>query len=722
MTCGHRASTPIMNTQPPRLRPLSFALSVLLTGTVSAEQIGISGDRIVLPTVEVRAQAKHAADSKAPPDLIDGIVIGGKKATRIELSEQPAIVDNNYRQLLARLPGLMISEQPIPSHHNVNYRGLGDPHESEFVLFTVDGINVMGDWFGYSTLYFTPPAQRIQSIDFIRGGSGLMHGPQPGPVIDFVLRRPETGAPDRRRLDAQIGSDGFSGVYAELAGGEGRFGWLFDAYQNRSDGQRRNSAYEVQGGSAALLFQPDPNQSWDFNVSVFRSESQEPGRLSLAQFQADPMQTTTPTNLIWIDRAQVDIHYQRALGDNSQLTAKLWHSYMGRFSRRATNTAPGAPLPAFTTFDNHRYHNTSADARLLTEWGSDHSLVVGATAYVGDSPRSQKRSTNLFAEEGDTLRFAQQRDNTYVALFAENIFRVGDWTLVPALRQERLVMRIEEPVKLASLRRPALDRAFIRNKTLLGFGASRELGENWRAYGNASQGYRPMRYDDIGNPALELAGLNNPELGHSENFEIGLRGSPVNGVFVDVSLFRVDLNDKIERRLLPGTMDFEHINSGDARHQGLEFAVDWNVLANSATGDALTLFVNGSLLDAEIVRTTLPGFLGNTPQSAPERILRAGLLWQGAAGQRAALTGKHVSEQFWRDDNRGTGVGAARLPATMDAYTVWDLSAEWPLGESVTVLGGVTNIADEIFSSRIRTDGIDVAPRRASYLGLRLTF
>jgi len=38
------------------------------------------------------------------------------------------------------------------------------------------------------------------------------------------------------------------------------------------------------------------------------------------------------------------------------------------------------------------------------------------------------------------------------------------------------------------------------------------------------------------------------------------------------------------------------------------------------------------------------------------------------------------------------------------------------------LLAGVNNLTDKIYYNRVRTDGIDVAPRRSSHLGVRLDF
>ena len=109
-------------------------------------------------SAEVPADPKFPQISK---EIEDGQVLSGKKTTEVKLGEQPAIANNELRQTFAKLPGLLLSEQQIPSHFNVNYRGLGDPHESEFVMFYEDGVPLASGWFGYPTMYYLPPTERL---------------------------------------------------------------------------------------------------------------------------------------------------------------------------------------------------------------------------------------------------------------------------------------------------------------------------------------------------------------------------------------------------------------------------------------------------------------------------------------------------------------------------------------------------------------------------------
>ena len=76
-----------------------------------------------------------------------------KKATVIKLDQQPPVEDNNQQELFTKAPGFQITEQQTPGQFNFNYRGLGNPQESEFTLVLGDGLPLMTDWIGF--LLFT---------------------------------------------------------------------------------------------------------------------------------------------------------------------------------------------------------------------------------------------------------------------------------------------------------------------------------------------------------------------------------------------------------------------------------------------------------------------------------------------------------------------------------------------------------------------------------------
>ena len=673
-------------------------------------------------TVEAEAQP----DPRFPnllPEVSGTRVTVGKKVTNVALDEQPEIVDNNVRQIFARVPGLFVSEQQYPSIFNVNYRGLGDPHESEYVLFLEDGIPITSDWFGYPTLYYLPSSSRIERVEFIRGGSGLIYGPQIGPVVNFVTRHADPDAEAGGVTEHALGSHGWYGTYNEARGGNGEFGWMASIDHRGGDGERAaNSGYRVNGGNASIAWQPDEDSFWAFDFTGYDAGTEEPGRLTLAQYEADRDQTTTPVNRIDVERWTAKLSHERRLGESTALGATLWHGYQDRYSRRASAFVPPQPPPSSTTFDRQEFRYTGLDARLRHEWGSNHTLTAGFVGFHDDSPREQRRGTDLTGDTGEQLRYAQERRTRYAAVFAENVFRYGAWRVVPAVRLERLELEVDETVRLASLSRAPIDGTFGETVPLFGLGLAYEA-RAWQAYGNVSEGYRPFRYDDVANPTAELSASNDPAATQSLNVELGVRGEPLDGLYYDVSVFDIEVEDRIEQRQLDAT-DVERVNTGDSRHRGLEASIEWDLMRRIAPsrGDSLKLFANAALLDAEITASLDPALVGNTPAFAPDYLVRAGLIWRSARNAKLALVGTWVDEQFFQDSNASRGTGTALIPAVVPSFDVWDLTAEYPFADRYAVFGGVANLFDERYFTRVRTDGIEPAAGRTVHAGLRITF
>ncbi len=160
-----------------------------------------------LPKVNVRARSQDDTRPKLQHIMreVDGPLITVTKKTSITKIENiPTVVDNNLRELFAQTPGLFYSEQQTPGQMNLSYRGIGNPQESEFVTVMLDGIPLESDWIGYPTIYTFPLPQTLGEVQLIRGGSSLLYGPEPPPVVNLISRKPVA---DRRagRLQRERG-------------------------------------------------------------------------------------------------------------------------------------------------------------------------------------------------------------------------------------------------------------------------------------------------------------------------------------------------------------------------------------------------------------------------------------------------------------------------------------------------------------------------------------
>jgi Fe(3+) dicitrate transport protein len=286
---------------------------------------------------------------------------------------------------------------------------------------------------------------------------------------------------------------------------------------------------------------------------------------------------------------------------------------------------------------------------------------------------------------------------------------------VPTLRFERANYDLEELVKNDSLNRDAIDLDSTFNETLFGLGLMYQTSERSELYANFSESYRPQRFDDFINPASELADGDGPSVSRAVNYEIGYRSQPIDNLVIDISVFRIDFEDKIEQ-IQVNITDVERVNSGDSRHQGIEFSVEYDMLPSAS--HSLKLFANGSLLDAEISNSLNASLVGNNTAFSPDYLIRTGLLFD-SEDWTAALTTTLVGDQYWQDSNLPRGSGTSEIAAEIPAYEVVDFSLEYRPSNQWSVHGGINNLLSEDYFSRVRNDGIEPAQERTFYVGFR---
>lgn len=668
--------------------------------------------------VEVFGSSSGANVSGTLPAVQNGKIFEGKKTSLVNLDEQPVFVEPNLRQLFSRLPGLFVSDQKIPSIYNVNYRGLGNPHESEFVAFFQNKIPLAADLFGYPTLYFMPAAQRVEQIEFVRGGAGLLYGPQIGPALNFVTRKASAQDQTSFSTDQSVGSDGLYSTYNEVSWSNNDIGVLASYDHRRADGPRRNEDYEVDAAYIGVSWEGLQNIRLGFDLDLYQSSSGEAGRLTSQELVTNRDLVKTPFNRLEIEQVIATVSYEQQINDVSTLDGRLWYSSMDRLSRRSAQFTDPANEPDTTAVDEQQFANYGYDLRYALSWGDGHVLTAGSTGYLGDSPRTRHINDNIrsSAQNRADLAFEQDRVITYNAVFVENLFRFGKLSVVPTVRFERINYDLAEDVKNASLNRDAIDLDRTFNESLIGLGLAYRTGARSELYANFSQSYRPQRFDDLINPASELAGTNTPDVSRALNYELGYRSQPTDRLTLDISLFRIDFDDKIEQ-IQVNITDVERVNSGNSRHQGIEFNLEYDVLADGPR--SLTAFINGSLLDAQITDSLTNSLVDNDTAFSPDRLIRTGLLFDSERWN-AALTATFVADQYWQDSNLPRGSGDNAIAAEIPAYEVVDLSAEYRYNARWTLYAGINNLLNEDYYSRVRNDGIEPAQERTFYAGFRI--
>jgi Fe(3+) dicitrate transport protein len=589
-----------------------------------------------------------------------------------------------------------------------------------------------------------------------------------------VTKHPAPGTPWSGYFEQTGGGDGTYSSYGSVQEANGPVEMRLDAYYGTSEGQRDSNQYNLWQANGYIGYRPSSNQIIALDVHASRFDGEDPGRLNYAQFLANPDQAVTPYNHNWVDRYTAVLRYEAEFGDGWLLQAKGWFTHQDIDSRAAGNINPvtGA-FPTNTTFGYEEFNNGGLDVRLRKKWGGNtmfrgSALTFGGLVYHGDAPFQRYTLNNantgpgfLFAPRGTTstlVTLDQARTADYQAFFIEDLIRIGSFHIVPSFRLDHENVDVDATVAPYFTPGSQSGRSADKLIPLWGIGLGNDFGKGNESYFSASSGWRPVRFFDVAGTRTAITPGDTPNPFRSLDIELGVHGTPFKGFWYDVGLFWMEFDNRIETRADPlgGPFDTLAFNSGSTRHRGFEGEVSYDFLApfqndlSAVTTDAkdskdgktmekevvaprrplqLIVFSNVQLLDAEFTDSTqiIPGsggatFVGNAPAYAPDIVFKGGITFKRDKCFNITFSAVYVSEQFWQDSNLGSGTIP---PPQIPAYEVYNMSGEVYLTKNVRLFGGISNLADKKYYSRVFPFGggsIDPAAGRSGYAGLSVEF
>lgn len=653
------------------------------------------------------------------PDASGTLIFAGKLGDVVQFDNLPPIAGRNLRVAMADIPGLVVSEVSNGSWASLSYRGLGEPHESWNLLTLQDAVPAVPDMYSYPAAYFIPPLELVERVEFIRGASGLLYGPQPGGALNYVMRGPRRQAGVDATGRVTLGSWNARSALGNLAVSDGRLAADGFVQYAAGDGPRRaNSDHDQLTGQLRGHVLGD-DVTITLALDYYRGHFGEPGGLTRVRQRADERGVSTPFDRLRIERLAPTLSLDWQADDLTRITARAFYSRFERESWRQAGGSFGQVTPEGNVLIRQlqAFDTAGLDIRLRRDFGAaaQHSLTLGVFGHTSDAPVTVDKGigNSDFVGLGGALTRAS-RTGDAVALFGEVKLSFGDLQIVPGFRLERLRQQIVETLDLGvgnvTGGPPGAPNGVLGNRRnvdtvpLFGLGVTWDASDTLRFVANASRGFKPLLYND---GVTFQAGIDVAEefaSSYAFTLEAGVQAEPVPPLRVDASLFRVTLEDQVGFLAgpLPASAPFGAVGAGGARrqnvgsmrNQGLDLSARLDIVGPQGiarSDNILRLSTNLQLLDATFTSGAAQGF---TPQYAPGHMLRSILSWIGANGARAALIFTSVGDQQGADNNAPDFF----LPG----YRVLDASVEWPLGRGFTVGAGVNNILDENYAARVR--------------------
>lgn len=718
--------------------------------------------------VEIKASTHLEIDFhlKELTESLEALVVRGKRdlegATWLQSVSGTAIYDakktelilvdnlvankaaNVGRQVYARVPGLNIWENDAAGINlAIGARGL-DPNRTSNFNVRQNGYDISADALGYPESYYTPPVQALERIEIIRGASGLQYGTQFGGLLNFVFK--EGGnKPAAFTFSNSIGSFGLYNSFNSLSGSKGKFSYYTFFNYKKSEGWRPNSEQVQHNAFASVKYQASSKLSVKVEHTYMTYLAHQPGGLTDSTFAVNPYYSNRARN--WFDvtwnlsAMELDFKPIDGLTINNRSFFLAAHRYaVGNLE----NIQEADNLEANRNLLTDQFRNFGNELRLVKHYsllGNKSALVVGNRLYYGHTLRKQGEANNSLRPsfnyvDQDSSNFSKYDfPNFNASLFAENVINITErFSITPGIRYEHIHTQSDGVYRnvrtnLAGKVERVDERSETQNRKrsflIIGLGTSYKLDDReW--YGNVSQNYRSMNFNDIRvvNPSLVVDENISDEFGY--NADLGMRGRFDFGLVYDFSLFYLRYNDKISSIGISEGGDAKRLraNIGDAYVTGFESYAELDLIkafSDIGNDQYLKLFINASVLRSKYISSKDAGIAGNQVELVPPVNIKSGLSYKKgpfACSYLFTFIDEHFSEAT-NSANPSTNAVNGVIPS----YHIMDLSAsyehDWMIFEA-----GINNFTDQSYFTR-RADGypgpgIIPAKPRSFYLGIEV--
>jgi len=694
-------------------------------------------------------------------------IFAGKKNSVISLDQMTVnTASNNARQIYGQISGLNIYESNDAGLQlNIGGRGL-DPNRSSNFNIRQNGYDISADVLGYPESYYTPPAEALQEIQVIRGAASLQYGTQFGGLVNFKMKKPARDRTIEVTSRQSVGSNSLFTSHNSLSGTTGDTGYYGYFNYKNGDGFRPNSDFESENVYLYIdhEFSDKTKLSADFTYLYYLA--QQPGGLTDAQFFEDPTFSNRTRNWFEVDWKLASLRLEHNFNYNMKLNALVFGLDASRktVGFRTNRVSQQDDLDAPRDLIDGTFNNWGAEVRFLDRYSigqRDAVFLLGSKYYSSNNtsvqgPGSASSKPDFGLADDRFPNYPNQSDFTYpnrnLALFGENIFYVNDdFSITPGFRFEHITTESEGTFKRVNfdlagnpIQNQTFEdnRSFNRNFLLLGLGVSYYADSNIEFYGNFSQNYRSVTFNDIRivNPTFQV----DPNITDESGFtaDAGLRGSLGTSLSYDLNGFGLMYDDRLGEVLRAETrvdasgdvVETGRVvrfrgNIGRAFMYGIESLVELNVLSlmgKDRRDLRLNIFANSAITKSDYIDSEISGVEGNEVEFVPLLNMKTGLSF-GYRNLLGSLQYTYVSSQYTDASNAEQNVNdnQSGIKGEIPAYDVVDLSLSWSY-KHLTLESGINNLLDSYYFTRRATGypgpGIIPSPPRTFYTTVQLKF
>ncbi|OXA99132.1 TonB-dependent receptor [Flavobacterium oncorhynchi] len=690
-------------------------------------------------------------------DIDETAIYAGKKTEVISINKLTANkATNNARQIFAQVVGLTFNESSDGGLQlSIGGRGLNPNRTSNFNT-RQNGYDISADVLGYPESYYATPTEALEEIQVIRGAASLQYGTQFGGLVNFKTKTPSTKTIEFVTRNT-LGSYNLYTNFSSLSGINGKFSYYTFYNFKKGDGFRPNSEFKSNNYFANLNYQFTPKTSLHFDYTYFNYLAQQAGGLTDKMFLGDPTQSNRSRNWFAVNWNLFTLRFKHKFKNNADFSLQLFgldasRKAVGFRSNRVSNPDIEETVRDLIVGD---FLNWGAEARYLKQYkinNNTSALLIGAKYYQSrntgiQGPGSSGSNADFNLANKEFPFYANQSDYTFpnlnYAVFGENIFKItSHFSITPGFRFEKIKTQAVgsyRKINLDLAGNVILDQTIFednikdRNIVLLGIGMSYKPQNRIEFYGNLSQNYRSITFNDI--RTVSPSQVIDPNITDEKGFssDVGIRGQISDKVTFDASAYTLYYDDKIgeyETKNPNGSAAIVRYRSniGTAITYGFETMLDWSISKTFFEEEAFiwNIFSNVTLTGSEYLKSDALNIKGNKVEFVPLYNVKSGTSI-GYKNFMTSLQFTYVSSQFTEANNSKTDVNdnTYGIFGQIPSYYVADISASYKW-KKFKLEAGITNFTNNSYFTRRATGypgpGIIPSDQKSFYTTLEFIF
>lgn len=625
------------------------------------------------------------------------------------------LATNNTRQVFAKVAGTNVWENDGSGIQvNVSSRGLS-PNRSWEYNMRQNEYDIAADIMGYPDMYYSPPMEAVANIEVVRGSAALQYGTQMGGLLNFVLKEGNPDRPLEIEMKQSVGSYGLYNSYNSIGGTKNKWTYFGYFHHRNADGWRKNSDYNWNTGFASVSYKF--NDKFKMGIEYTRMEFllHLSAGLTDSVYQVNPQTSFRARNWFNVEWNIPSMKLEYKISDRTRMSLISYMLLSSRKSIENTKPVNDTTDKGFRDIRKDNYHNFGSEFRLLHTYDISKKvsgiLASGIRFYHGRTSRGQGlgsdgRDADFTFLHPDNLEYSDYVfTNNNVAVFAENVFRIGKLSIVPGIRYEFIEFLADgyfnSPLMTRTEERGMSSR---RNFPLLGLGLEYKINNRINIYANYTEGFRSANFNDIRITSPNIVIDPNLKDSHGYNIDLGVRGTCQNVLTFDINGFCLKYNDRIGlvTRLRADNTSYSYsTNIANSRNLGVEAFSELNLI-NAFFPEAkqkLSLFVSYSYIDAKYISSDNDVLSGKKVETAPNHILRSGATFK-IKQFSTTINYSYISQQF--SDANNTMYTVTGSNGIVPAYSVMDWSSKISFN---TIKIGVTinNVTNNKYFTRRAT-------------------